>query len=443
MNQNRKPILVVGGGFTGAMVAARLAERGLASVLIDATGQFGPGVAYSTPFDGHLLNVRTGRMSALAGQPDHFTLWLQANHPEHADPEAFAPRRLYGLYVQDRLASVEAAHPGRITRVQGRAVRILGSRVMLADGRRLSGRAVVLATGNPAPATAGGGGDRLISDPLISDPWAPGALDAIGPQDTVGIIGTGLTMVDMVLWLQALGHRGRITALSRRGLKPRAHGAAHDTALPLTPDLGSGPVSRRLAAARRAARQHHWRAVMEGFRPVTAELWQAADMADRARFLRHLRPWWDVHRHRIAPQIAAKLDELVEGGRLDIMAARVVSVEARAGQVSLGVLPRGGRAPRRLGFDRVIDCSGPGHDCARDALTGPLLASGRARLDPLGLGLELDDAGRLVRIDGSVDEALFVVGPPARARFWETIAVPDIRERIEALADTLDPAERD
>lgn len=420
-------VAIVGGGFSGAMLAARLAESGVASSLIDRTGDFGLGVAYSTPLDEHLLNVRSNRMSAVEGRPDDFVRWLESRHPDRADPEGFAPRRLYGRYLQDRLAGAEAAHPGRIERIIGEAATVEGSTVRLADGRTIEAGAVVLTTGNPAPKTAAAGGE---AGRVIADPWAAGALDRIGAEDDVVIIGTGLTMVDMVLGLLARGWRGKATALSRRGLTPRAHADGHDAPIPSTPALTAGPASRRLAEGRRLARNGGWRGVMEGLRPITADLWTAADPAVRARFLRHLRPWWDVHRHRIPAAIARTLEALEAAGRLEVVAGRIGRIEQTGDGVRLDWSPRGGGESEPLTGAWLIDCSGPGHDPGADPLFGPLIASGRARLDPLGLGLELD-------ADGAADPALFVLGPPARAAYWETSAVPDIRKRIEALVKVL------
>ena len=426
-------VAIVGGGFSGAMLAVRLAEREIASALIDRTGAFGLGVAYSTRFDGHLLNVRSNRMSAVEDRPHDFVDWLAARHPDRAHPEGFAPRRLYGRYVQDRLAEAEAARPGLIERVTGEAASVEGSSVRLADGRMIEADAVVLTTGNPAPRTADPTHDGLPGR-VIGDPWAAAALERIGPDDDIVIVGTGLTMVDMVLWLQARGWRGRATALSRRGLKPRAHLARPDPPLPPTDVLSRAPASRRLAEARRLAADGGWRRVMEGLRPVTAGLWAAADVTTRARFVRHLRPWWDVHRHRIAESVSAAVEALEAEGRLTVVAGRVRRIDRTADGVVLHWRPRtGGDAPPLTGH-WLLDCTGPGHDPAKDALTGPLIASGRARLDPLGLGLELDPRGRALAVDGRPDGRLFVLGPPARAAFWETIAVPDIRKRIEDVA---------
>lgn len=426
-------VAIVGGGFSGAILAARLAERGMASTLIDRGGDFGLGVAYATPFDAHLLNVRSNRMSALDDDPDHFVRWLVAHHPDLADPDGFAPRRLYGLYLQDRLVATQACHPGLIEPIVGEAAALEPGGVRLADGRLVIADGVVLATGNPAPGTTRATADGTV----IADPWAPGALARIDRDDDILIVGTGLTMVDMLLALEARGWRGHATALSRRGLMPRAHGDRPDAPIALSPDLTVGPVSGRLAAARRLAGDHDWRGLMESLRPVTAALWQAADPDERGRFARHLRPWWDVHRHRIAESIAATTDRLIAERRLTVHAGRVRRIHDEGTGVVLDWAPRHGPPRPPLRARRLIDCSGPGHDPASDPLTGPLLASGRARLDPLGLGLDLDARGRVLNVEGVADPALFVLGPPARAAFWETVAVPDIRKRIADVAETL------
>lgn len=425
-------VAVVGGGFSGAMLAARLAERGVACSLIDRTGTFGPGLAYSTPFEGHLLNVRSDRMSAVEGRSGDFVDWLRDNCPQHADPDGFAPRRLYGEYLQHRLNAVRLAHPGLIQLITGEVAEIGSESVRLSDGREVAARAVVLATGNPPPKTAGKGSRRIIADP-----WALTALERIGPEDEVIIVGTGLTMVDMVLWLDATGRRGRITALSRRGLTPRVHGAAHDHPEAPTEALMTGPLSDRLKEARRLTSGGGWRGVMEGLRPVTAGLWFRADAKTRARWLRHLRPWWDVHRHRIPAHVDAAIKQLQVGGRLSLTPGRIERIEAGDDGVALHWRARDGSARPPITGQWLIDCTGPGHAALEDPLTGPLITARRARLDPVGTGLDLDAAGRLLAADGSADAGLFALGPPARAAFWETTAVPDIRKRIEDLVERL------
>ncbi len=420
------------------MLAVRLAERGQQSILINRTPDFGLGVAYSTPFDGHRLNVRSARMSAVADDPGEFVRWLEVHHPEWAEPDGFAPRRLFGLYVQDRLERAATAFPGRIERVVAEVVSIEREGVTLRDGRRLAARAVILATGNPAPKTTrrdAGTSDHRI----VSDPWAPGALNVIRQYDDILILGTGLTMVDMVLVLEGRGWRGRATAVSRRGLMPRAHHLTADAIAPPDEQMTAGPLSRRVAAARRRARAVGWRTMMEGLRPVTSALWRDADVPTRSRIVRHLRPWWDVHRHRIAPEVAAVMYRLLSDQRLTLAAGRIGKVASDERDVVLHWTPRHGPPQPPKVASWAIDCTGPGHDPAGDALTSPLIAAGRVRLDALELGLDLDDQGRALNAQGRADPALFVLGPPSRAAFWESIAVPDIRQRIETIVEALAP----
>lgn len=429
-----KKIAIVGGGFSGAMLAARLAESGLASSLINRSADFGLGVAYSTRADVHLLNVRSHRMSAVLGDPDHFVRWLRAHHPDHADPQGFAPRKLYGHYVQARLAAVEQAHPGRIERIVGAVQSILPTGARLDDGRTVTADAVVLATGNPAPATLAK--DDAQPSSMIPDPWADGALDGVRSSDDLVIVGTGLTMVDMIMSLKSRGWNGHAVAVSRRGLTPRAHGAPASLSVAVD-GLSQGRLSDRLKAARALAEATDWHALMEGLRPVTASAWIVADAGERARFLRHLRPWWDVHRHRIAPSIAAELDQLRSTGRLEVRAGKIADVTPSGSGVSVRWRARGEQLEQTLTADRLIDCSGPGYAPQREVPTAELVRTGAARLHPSGLGLDIDAQGRLFDIDGRASARLYVLGPPARAAFWETVAVPDIRDRIEDLVEAL------
>jgi len=427
------PVLIIGGGFSGSMLAARLAEKGKASVVIEKGPRRALGVAYATTEPAHRLNVRTGNMGALADDPAHFAKWLAVHHPEQADPEGFAPRCLYGAYVQDRLAQVQAQHQGLTRWINAKAVKIDGATVTLDDGQVLEGAAIVLASGNPPPRQPA----PHDSPRRISDPWADGALEQVGVHDDILILGTGLTMVDVLLSLSAAGWRGKAVALSRRGLAPRAHIYGRHAPATLPPESLSGPLSRRLRAVRRLARTVDWRDIMDAFRSRTAALWLEASEEERGRFLRHLRPWWDVHRHRIAPEIAAELDALVAADRLRLKAGRILSVKDQDTQLSITYQPRGQSGLYSHHAHWMIDCTGPGHDPARDPLTAPLVVTGRLSVDSLGLGLRVSHTGQALSDNGQTDPFIHVLGPPARGAFWETIAVPDLRVRIEDLADRL------
>lgn len=408
---SRPTAIVIGGGFTGAMQAVQLLRAGAARVtLIERSGRPGRGVAYGTDRPEHLLNVPAARMSAFPDDPDHFARWFARFG---GAPDDFAPRRLYGDYVEE----IVAAAPEGLEIVRGEVVAVekagAGERVLLASGETVEADAAILALGNlPAP----------------ESPWAADPAAGLGPEDSVLLIGTGLTAVDVALTLDANGFGGRILALSRRGLKPRAHAAGVAPAEPATATLDS----RGVKALRRQAAAIGWRAAVDGLRPVTSDIWRAASLEQRSRFLRHLRPWWDVHRHRIAPQIAERIEAMEAEGRLTFAAGRVVGQED--GLVHWR--PRGSDDIQAFAGTRIFNCTGPALDIERagDPLLDRLLDAGRIRPDPLRIGIDVDAECRVVGNEGTASDSLYAVGPQTRGLWWEIVAVPDIRVQVERLA---------
>ncbi|MGA9580967.1 MAG: FAD-dependent oxidoreductase, partial [Allosphingosinicella sp.] len=189
----------------------------------------------------------------------------------------------------------------------------------------------------------------------------------------------------------------------------------------------------RLGALVRAVRgREPWRASVDGLRPHSIALWQGLSEAERRRFLRHLRPWWDVHRHRIAPRVAARIEAMRASGRLEVAAARIARVE---GDVVTLARRGGGEIKRR--FDAVVNCTGPEGAVERigDPLIVNLLASGRARPDPLGLGLDVDRDSRV--LGSGASPGLYALGPLTKGIFWEIVAVPDIRGQAAAVAKAI------
>src|SRR4051794_18687117 len=248
MTSDRVPVAIIGGGFSGTIVAAQLARRAIASALIDGSGRAGKGVAYSTTEPAHLLNVRAEGMSAWAGEPDHFARRFEA---EGGDSRGFAERRMFGRYLGDILD--EAVVSGRTEVVNLAAVRASragdGWRIELDGGEGLQADAIALAVGNqePEPLSAfGSAGHRFIRNPWGAEARAA-VPELVEGGQTALLVGTGLTMVDLVLSLEAAGHRGRIIAMSRRGLVPRS--PAHFDPAPgerAQPPPGDMPRPRRL-----------------------------------------------------------------------------------------------------------------------------------------------------------------------------------------------------
>jgi uncharacterized NAD(P)/FAD-binding protein YdhS len=423
---------VVGGGFTGALQALQLAEAGVPRVvLVERAGEAGHGVAYGTVRSEHLLNVPAARMSAFPDRPDHFAEWFAAHG---GVPEDFAPRWLYGAYVEELLAGAGA----RVDVVRDEAVDIVragkGEIVRLASGRAIEVEAAILAVGNLPPAELRGLSARTLPGIYVADPWAGDFAEGLASDDEVLLIGTGLTAVDVALTLNVMGWRGRILAVSRRGLAPRVHAAMAQVPT-LAGTLKPNCVGL-LRFVRARAAEIGWRGAIDQLRPVTQLLWAEAPVAERRRFLRHLRPWWDVHRHRIAPSIAERIAAMKAAGRLNFAAGRIVSA-APDGTVEWRL--RGGGEERQLRAARIINCTGPEADIARagEPLLDALLASGRIRPDPCRIGIDVDAECRTLGGDGAPCGTLRVVGPMTRGALWEIVAVPDIKNQVKVLAERL------
>lgn len=433
-----RTVAIIGGGFSGLLSAIHLlgAAPELTVRLIERAPRFGRGRAYSTGDPGHLLNVRAANMSAFPDRPDHFVDWLGAGERAR---DWFVGRRQYGDYLQDLLRGALSA-PGRAGRLlleQDEAVHVRregeGFRIELALGRALEAEAVVLAIGLLPPSPLPGIAPEVLASPhYVGDPWRAD-LDQL-PAGQVLLLGTGLTMVDVALTLGAPNRR--LTAVSRRGLSPRLHASVG--AAPPPAGLPASPA-RALSVLRRHAEQVGWRVAVDGVRPLTTELWASWSTAERARFVRHLRPWWDAHRHRMAPTVAARLAGLQEQNLLEVRAGRLELLRPVGGGFEALIRRRGAKFAERLRFAAVVDCSGLSGDLAgdRSGLLGGLLAQGLIARDALGLGVEMDGELRLLGREGRATRGLYAVGPLSRAAVWEAVAVPDIRNQTAQLAQVV------
>lgn len=417
---------VIGAGASGTLQALHLARAGAEVTLIDRGPAPGRGVAYSTSRPEHLLNVPARRMSAFSDDPGHFERWYGAR--AGGGPEDFAPRMLYGDYLTELLA--EAG----IEPVPGEAVGLDGGGARLADDRRIAADAIVLAPGNFKPATPPGIDPAALGALWIDDPWAGDLTEGLGAGDVLLLIGTGLTAVDVALTLDATGYGGRIVALSRRGLAPRAHGAREPTVAPRE-DLPANCVAM-LRRVRARSDEIGWLSAVHELRTVTQNLWRSASLEERGRFLRHLRAWWDVHRHKVAPAVGARIEAMQADARLAVAAGKLVSVEAEDGKALVRFRPRGGDTLETLRAARIVNCTGPEIDIARagEPLLDALIAAGRIRPDPLRIGIDVDAECRAVGADGRASDTLSVIGPITRGAFWESVAVPDIRVQAEKVA---------
>lgn len=461
-------VAIVGGGFSGTITAVHLLKRGLGAggrvIIINRSGAMARGVAYGTQSDRHVLNVPAGRMSAFEDEPDGFVEFVQ-RHGVSGGGEAFVSRHLYGAYLESSLndaAVAAAAADVRLERVVAEVLAIepasasmstsdgTHATISLSDGSRLRADRVVLAAGNYPPA------HPPIADPAfyassaryVPDPWAPGALAAVDPNAPTLLLGTGLTMIDIVLELRALGWSSTAPsiAISRRGLLPLSHRDTPQSPhyIPAPPALDAGPPTIRayLREVRRAVREAEaragdWRDVIASLRPITPRLWQALPLEERARFLRHVRPFWEVHRHRLAPPLHEAFISLQRAGDLSIIAGRIINLRDAGDRVIATIRPRGADMPIEMTVGTVINCTGPAGNTRQlgDPLFQRLQARGLIVADPLGLGIETAASGAVIGGDGRASSTVFYVGPFLKARDWEATAVPELRRWARDVAD--------
>lgn len=436
-------VAVIGAGASGALLTAQFHRQSPSYgrlALIGAGLRAARGIAYETPYQTNLLNVPAGKMSAFPDDCDHFLRWLLARQPG-AHAQTFASRAVYGDYLAEILAKTASGplafqtpcHAVGLKRASDLWV------VQLDDGGALAARTVALALGNLPP-----------NDPLdlkddapagyFTNPWAANVADGLNPDAPVALIGSGLTMVDVALALRERGHRGPLTAISRHGRLPQAHAAYAPRPLAQPPEAFRAPrAALRWIRDETRSSGGEWQAVIDSLRPHTSAIWQGWTQAQRATFLRHARNLWDIHRHRMAPEVAAQLKELLRVGVLSLQSGCPIALKIAQNGLLVTWRETGSGALRQTLAARVINCTGPNRDYRR--VNTPLIAAMRQRgwlaTDPFHLGWQTSGDGQLIGADGAPVPGLYTLGPLRIPGLWESIAIPEIRAQAAELAKLL------
>lgn len=438
-------VAIIGGGFSGVLTLANfvaLAKFPLRITLYESKSEPGQGVAYSTNDTVHLLNVRADRMGAMAGKPDHFWQWLQSDVGKTQtqqiwpgrvlQPGHFAPRRLYRAYIQDILKHALADALGKQVVVNIVHAEIKDMPPSFAD-------AVVLATGNGPPKAFGFAGEGSIN--YIADIWHPPQASCFPDKvatlpegSTAVIIGTGLTAVDAILTLKKNNFKGAMVAISRGGLLPAAHTSFEpypDWEWTINPANAPKTALGMLATLRKeAGKAKDWRAVIDSLRPLTQALWQSLPLTEQRKFMRRLFTFWNIHRHRMAPEIAEAVGDLINSGRLHIISAKIADVSEKL----VVRYKRRGEPAQEIQAALVINCTGPDWrlEHSPNPLITSLLKQGLIQPHPLGLGMKPQPGSRI-----------FPIGPLMIGELLESVAVPELREQaFTVAADVLKSLQR-
>lgn len=467
-------VAVVGGGFSGAMVVVHLVEKADAPITVywfDESASAGKGTAYSTQESAHLLNVPAGRMGAYPDRKEDFHRWLQTPEAQAAidricpdaamDADGFLPRKLYGVYLETivRRAVEEAQRKGiTLQRLHGRVTDAEspdGVCIRLThqgrDGvQAVDATAMVLATGNlPPQRFAFQSGMIQGRCGYVENVWRtpeghvfPECVRELPADAETVIIGTGLTMVDAVLTLRERGYKGTITAISRHGLLPAAHAPAEPyPAWEWVENPSRAP--RRAAALLAGLRQEvaragvagcDWRAVVDSLRPVTQELWKRLGNHERRRFLHKLFTFWNVHRHRMAPEIYAQLRSMQQNGSLKIISGKIYYVGADDDGLTVAFRRRGTNRVESIRSPLVLNCTGPTYDVAKSdhQLLKNMRDNELITVGPLRVGIETGSDGTA---KGQLPGVIFPIGTLRVGELLECTAVPELREQAEQVAE--------
>lgn len=448
-------IAIIGGGFSGVMTAinlSRLSRQPLHLTIINQRHPMARGTAYGTRRMEHLLNVAARNMSAFPDMPDHFLQWLRTRSEYEAVPdielrERFIPRMIYGDYLrclmQQHLQSPLESVQVRTTFIEGEAVDLAphdnGAVIHLSNDGRLEASRVVLATGNESPSGLPGSVELQDHPAWVGNPWQPWENRLPPSGGTVLLLGTGLTTVDAVITLRALGWQGVMHAVSRNGWLPHSHfrGIEYPDFPPPEVDLADLGLKKLLALME----QHCSRLrklganpaiIVDKMRPHTQRIWQRFTPEERREFARRHAARWNVLRHRIAPEIHAQLTTAQLTGQLQVHAAGIECVRAAGHQVQIHL--SGGKT---LKGDLVINATGPNtrFTAASSVLLQNLVRRGLVTPDDLEMGPRVDADYAIICRDGTRSETLFALGPLLRGTLWESIAVPELRVQARRLAE--------
>lgn len=443
MTKPELSIVIIGGGASGVILAAHLLRSDnpdLRVTLVDKNGRFGQGLAYSAQLKDHRVNVPARGMSAFADDPEHFQRWLKVQVPGGDDTSwTFVPRKLYGSYLEHVLEEAARDRPERLRVISAEAEALhqthAGVEVVLNNGTSLVGHQAVLAVGHETQPARG----RGIAVRAGSEQDTPIDVDA-----PVMILGSGLSMVDAWVSLSEAGHRGEITVVSRNGLLPKAH----EDVPPLSIDAADVPFGTSLPyllawfrdlVAETEAKGGNWRSVVDGLRPYNQRLWQSWPEREKRQFLRHVRPWWNIHRHRLPPDLYSGLVGAVSSGQVNLVAAEFLGIDRTEHAVRATIRPRGSHQDRTVDVARVYDCGGVSVDVrgSTNPLLRQLIQDEVARPDAMNIGLDVDEHCALIGTGGEPSSRVHVVGPLTRGRFFEIEAIPDIRTQCATLSKLL------
>lgn len=468
----KQRIVIVGGGYSGACAALALAKsaQGPAQIsIIEPRDQVGAGVAYSNPDPALRLNVEESLMVSNVADIPAFPRWLTESGNRAEDPDGgdaggqyYARRYSFSQYMAQEIAQTKGRNPSgsTLSHVQDKAMAIRrndnGYRIALENGEDIVADLVILALGNDTPATLQTAPVEVRQSPrFVENPWREGALDGIVPDSKVLLVGSGLTAVDVVASLDARGHQGRIKMISRRGLIPQPQGVFAGIEELLRRNMQPVPAFIhqhgtsssvlemlrwvRADIAEAAKQGAPWHDAVDAVRDAAKHIWPNLSVSEKRRFHRHLRPYYDAHRFRVAPQINEIIQRRFSNGQLKSEAAKVVGGGGVGDRLRMKLRTRHATESYDEDFDFVVVCTGPSPDPGSSgiALLSNAVSQGLLAPDPTGVGLAVNARGETLDADGEANTGILCIGPQTKGEFAEVVAVAQITMQMAGLTQRL------
>ncbi len=449
-----KKVVIVGGGLSGTLVAMNLLQQSSETeiILLECNPEkLGRGVAYHHDFTHQPLNVVAGGMSLFEEKPLHFLDWLLENQfrYNHLLPEinknSFVPRKIYGDYIIENLELFHHQHKGRLQIRIDEAILLTeskdGFQVTLESGVLLSADHVILALGNFPPADLFEDGHPVKNDPrYFSMPWLDRIYSNISGDENILLVGTGLTAVDVVLGLKMRGFQGKVKLISRRGRLPLPH------------DLSSKPFELEypghlhprdtwfwIRGIIKNNKEIPWPSIIDGLRPLTQRIWVEWNLEERKYFLKRLRPFWEIARHRIPNASFNVLNELIKEGQIEIGKGSIT--KAKIAKDGIEIEYQFENESRVGTFKKIINCTGPesNYRKVKFPIIKNLMEQGKVTSDELGLGINCTAEGKIVNASGNLENGLWCIGPMRKSALWETTALRELRQQAKELAGFINP----
>jgi uncharacterized NAD(P)/FAD-binding protein YdhS len=460
-------VVIIGGGLSGATTAihlVRTAKAPLSIAVIEPRDQLGRGLAYSNAERDYRLNGPAARHTIYPDELSHFQDWYLAEGLDRRDPGAadapgyFFPSRYdFGSYLDVEAQKHIAQNPSGsdLKHILDRAVDVVEKdcvfQITLASGKLVQTRVVVVAAA-PGRATMPAAFSAYSHDDVefLPDPWDTDRVRRIPKSASVLLIGMAQTASDVAAILLKYGHTGPITLVSRRGIRPRARpplnpnsylrdeipeNEKHRQFLDQAGSLKSAStILQQLRREARVAtdRSHSWLPAMEMLRDLITDHWYQFPLAEKRRFLRHGRTWYDVHRFRLPPQIETSIEKARERGQLRFISANIVDVISHRRHLEVRLRERGKADVTTVSYDVAVNCTGLENQPSRtnSPFLQSLITRGYAKQHGTELGFDVDVRGHAVDRNGDVNKSLFIVGPLTYGAFADQQGSVFIARRI-------------